>query len=225
MFHTINLSQVLTLGLSGTALLGSIGVAASPVPEDSAASKALGNLPKFFKGFHVDNTTGYPFELYTTDNAMDEMAAFAAYVAADEETGLSKRDWYDCNFARPGRHIQRFCCNTAHGIGTFVSNTGAAFAAGYINNVIEDAFNGKRDGDNPRSICLVNDNSKMCVSWAQYTYTVTTSGENKDISNLATNCGKDGGSAEFKTDGKERDLYICVSNRADGCGIPKDGPV
>ena len=185
----------------------------------------------FYKGVHVDNTTAYKFELYTYDDTMDDAAAFNAYLAAYEHNNapaetLEERDWYDCQFPRQGHGIERFCCNTAHSIGAAITDTGSTTVGGFLAQLLKNAFDGTRDGQAPRSICHVFDEvNVVCTSWATYSGRKITDKQRNDIVQYSIDCGRSGGSAEFKTvipDGGV--LYKCVSDRARGCGIPKDGP-
>jgi hypothetical protein len=181
---------------------------------------ATSNTDVFCRGLHYDNVTGQHFELYTVDQTLSEEAVFESYWSAFNERGtsLAKRDWYDCRFPRQN-YIQKFGCNTGHGLGAFLSNTGAAATGGYISSLLQEAFNGSRDNKKPRSVCLSRDGKNLCISWASYDTDHTTAAENTDITNFSVECAKSGGSAEFKTTtGGNGVLFICVSNRADGCG-------
>jgi hypothetical protein len=86
-------------------------------------------------------------------------------------------------------------------------------AEGYITTELGEAFNGKRDNQTPRFICITKDGDTLCTSWANYSTGKLPSGESGDIEGFAVKCGQSGGSA---TDGGI--VYICVSNRAKGCG-------
>lgn len=157
---------------------------------------------------------------YTLNEGLTDSSAFDAYWSAYNGTDavLAKRDWYNCRFPRQN-YVQKFGCNTAHGIGGFVSATGSAAAGGYISGLLKEAFNGKRDHQKPRSVCLARDGKNLCVSWATYDTDKATSGEESDIVRYSIECANSKGSAEFKTQTSDGGtLFICVSNRATGCG-------
>ena len=213
------------VGFAATALNRYLGVAASPVFDMSElmARDANPSMDIFYKGEHYDNGTGYNFDLYTVDDSLDEPFAFASYMAAydDEEDGdtspdLEKRDWYDCQHLSS---IQTLGCNSGHALGSFVSATGSAAFGGYLSGLLKEAFSGGRDNSRPRSVCLSRDKNNLCVSWASYTGSGLRSGEANSITQFSTECAQSDGSAEFKTTMSDGGiLFICVSNRADGCG-------
>ncbi|THY68126.1 hypothetical protein D6C87_07729 [Aureobasidium pullulans] len=169
-----------------------------------------------------ENTTttppATPFELYAHDDSIDDTAAFASYMAAysDNTTILSKRDWYNCKRLS---NLQTLGCNSGHALGGFVSATGSAAMGSYVGTLLSEAFSGGRDNKNPRSVCLTRDGKNLCVSWATYTGSGLKGGESGDITYYSTQCALQGGSSEFKTSMADGGiLYICVSDRADGCG-------
>ncbi|CAD0029232.1 unnamed protein product [Aureobasidium pullulans] len=194
-----------------------MGANAAPTLELSTRD-ALPTLDIFYKGEHYDNTTGYAFELYAHDDSIDDTAAFASYMAAysDNTTILSKRDWYNCKHLS---NLQTLGCNSGHALGGFVSATGSAAMGSYVGTLLSEAFSGGRDNKNPRSVCLTRDGKNLCVSWATYTGSGLKGGESGDITYYSTQCALQGGSSEFKTSMADGGiLYICVSDRADGCG-------
>lgn len=208
----------LAVGFASQQLLRYLGV--------NAASNTLGtrdpalssDVVLYHKGLHLDNVTGQEFQLYMLDNELDETAAFETYLSAYlDQPKMLKRDWYDCQFPRHN-YIQKFCCNTGHGLKTFVSSTGSAAMGGYLGSLMQEAFNGKRDNKKPRSVCLSRDGHNLCVSWATYDTDKTTDAEDADIVKFSVLCAQSGGSAEFQTETAGNGLlYICVSDRAKGC--------
>jgi hypothetical protein len=175
-----------------------------------------------YHGEYYDGSTGTWFDLYSPDAvAYTNEDALASYWKGHTNVTdtLGKRGFYDCTYY--GRHstLKVAACGTGHAIGAFVSATGAAAAGGYIATELQEAFNGKRDNQSPRSICITKDGDTLCTSWANYNTGKLANGESGDIANFALKCGQSGGSAEFKattTDGGI--IYVCVSDRAKGCG-------
>lgn len=171
----------------------------------------------FYKGRHFDNTTGQLFELYVTDDAMDEECALDMYRKGGDDSTLVRRDWYDCRFPRQN-YIQKFCCNTGHAFKDFLSGSGQTVTGIYLEKLLEAALNGVRDNKSPRSICLSRNGSNLCLSWATYDTDKATAAEADDIVRHSLGCAQSGGSAEFKTETRDGGLlFVCVSNRADGC--------
>ncbi|KAK6008126.1 hypothetical protein QM012_000029 [Aureobasidium pullulans] len=213
----------IAIGFAATALNRYLGVYASPVGDMSGlvSRDIYPSMDIFYKGEHLDNSTGYSFELYTVDDSLDEDTAFANYMAAyvddnDNLPALHKRSWYDCKHLS---NLQTLGCNTGHALGGFVSATGSAAFGGYLGTLLGEAFSNGRDDDKPRSVCLSRDKHNLCVSWASYTGSGLKSGESNDITYYSTQCANSGGSAEFKTSMADGGiLFICVSDRADGCG-------
>lgn len=212
------LAWFFAVGFAGNQLLSYLGANAAPTTDVARDVSSTSDVTMFHKGVHFDNVTQQDFHLFLLDDDLDEDAAFEQYLNAYvEEPGLTKRDWYDCRFPR-ANYIQKFCCNTGHALGTFVGNTGAAAMGGYLNSLLQESINGKRDNQKPRSVCLSRDGKNMCVSWASYSTDKATGAEDNDITNYSVQCAKSGGSAEFKTGtGDGGLLFICVSDRADGC--------
>lgn len=216
----------LFVGFAATTLNRYLGVVASPVSHMSEimARDVNPSMDIFYKGEHYDNGTGYSFDLYTVNDSVDENFAFADYMAAyiDDEDGdpssdLQKRDWYDCQNLRTG--FQTLGCNTAHGLGKVITLTGTSAFGGYLSGLLKEAFSNGRDNDRPRSICLTRDKNNLCVSWASYTGSGLPGKDADTITRFSTECAQSDGSAEFKTVMDNGSiLYICVSNRADGCG-------
>ncbi|KAJ5452844.1 hypothetical protein N7445_001027 [Penicillium cf. griseofulvum] len=157
------------------------------------------NVTLLAMGKHTDQLTGNYYNVFVN------------------ETSLSERSWYDCNY--PGGGIRLACCGTAHGIGNFVSSVGSGTASGYIIALLKEINDGRRLDQKPRSVCITRDSSNLCVSWATYATSKMTSAEETEISRFSKECGLKGYGAEFKTALTNGNiLYVCVSNRAKGCG-------
>ncbi|KAI6814565.1 hypothetical protein KC340_g16034 [Hortaea werneckii] len=201
------------IGFLANLLAKYVGVQAHPGPA------VVNDGPGFFfRGTHVDNTSGIPFDLYVGDECLTNESALAEfYMSEDEESNIFKRDWYDCDFGR-GRYIANFCCNTGHSLGGFVSSIGSSTFGIQLSQQLDKAFDGKRDGKSPRSICYTENKKRLCTSWATYSGDVATTGEKNDITRYSRECAESGGSTEFKTTTTDGGvLFICVSNRPDGC--------
>ncbi|QIW99380.1 hypothetical protein AMS68_004898 [Peltaster fructicola] len=214
MFSVQRLAFYFAAGLVGTAVFNAASASAMPLEGLTGVIKR--SMDIHYKGEFVDAVTNLPFDLYSEDAALEPATAFSYYLAGANDTELDKRSWYNCEHLT---NLQTLGCNTAHGIGSFVSATGASAAGSYIAVLLGEAFNGIRDNKKPRSVCISRDGANLCVSWATYDTASLKSGEPSDIANFAVSCGKSGGSSEFKTvmsDGGI--LFICVSNRATGCG-------
>lgn len=179
------------IGAAANLLLHCLGAAAAPTKNITNVARFHPESELYYQGMHFDNVSGLP-QLFRLDDNMDNDAAFQAFMAAftDEmshETNLSKRDWYDCQF--PARnYVQKFCCNTGHQIGKFLSATGAAALGGYATSLMVEAFNGEHDNKNPRSVCLTRDYNNLCVSWASYNTEVATDAEAADIAKYSVEC-------------------------------------
>ncbi|KAF2720712.1 hypothetical protein K431DRAFT_295007 [Polychaeton citri CBS 116435] len=163
------------VGFASNMLLDYVGVRAAPRPPAAdlinSSVEAL-----FYKGLHIDNCTGQDFELYVLDENMSEESAFRMYMSAF-----------------------KFCRNAGHNSGAFVSATSAVAIENDIKNLFPEAFNGQRDNQNLRLICLLYDS------------------ENTDVSNDTVTCGQPGTNLEFQTTAINcSTMYICVGNRADG---------
>jgi hypothetical protein len=208
----------LAVGFASHQLLGHLGVSAAPSALATRDPVSFSDVVLYPKGLHLDQVTGHEFQLYMLNDELDDVAAFESYLSAYlDQPKVTKRDWYDCQFPRQ-HNLLKFCCNTGHALGTFVSSTGSAAAGGYINSLLQEAFNGKRDNKSPRSVCLSRDGHNLCISWATYNTEVTTGAEDADIVKYSVQCAQSGGSAEFKTStGSNGLLFICVSDRAKGC--------
>jgi len=213
-----HIAWYLAVGFASHQLLKQLGVNAAPSALDTRDVDPSSDVVLYHKGLHLDNVTGNEFQLYMLDDDLDEAAAFESYLSAYlDEPELSKRDWYDCQFPRQ-HNLLKFCCNTGHALGTFVSSTGSAAAGGYISSLLQESFNGKRDNQSPRSVCLSRDGHNLCVSWATYNTENTSGAEDADIVKYSVQCAQSGGSSEFKTSTAGNGLlFICVSNRAKGC--------
>lgn len=212
------LAWFFVVGFAGSQLVNYMGANAAPTAEAAQDETYASNVTMFHKGIHFDNTTQQEFHLYLADDELDDAAAFQAYLDAyTDEPELTKRGWFNCQFP-PDQYIRENCCHSAHAVGAFVSATGAAAAGGYINTLLHEAFNGKRDNQKPRSVCLVRDGHNLCVSWAAYSTDKATDAEDNAITRFSVECAQKGGSSEFETtDGNGGLVYICVSNRAKGC--------
>ena len=208
----------LAVGFASHQLLNQLGVNAAPSVLPTRDLDSSSDVVLYHKGLHLDTVTGHEFQLFMLDDSLDEVAAFETYLSAYlDELKVSKRDWYDCQFPRQ-HNLLKFCCNTGHGLGTFVSSTGSAAMGGYVSSLMQEAFNGNRDNKNPRSVCLARDGHNLCVSWATYDTEKTSGAENADIVKYSVQCAQSGGSSEFKTSTAGNGvLFICVSDRAKGC--------
>ncbi|KAH0282531.1 hypothetical protein KCU62_g9671, partial [Aureobasidium sp. EXF-3399] len=177
----------LLVGFLATALNRYLGAHASPAGDVSElmARHVDPSMDIFYKGEHYHNGTGYNFDLYTVDDSLDEVVAFASQMAVyadDEDSDISanirKRDWYDCQRLS---NIQTLGCNIGHALGSFVSATGSAAFGGYLSGLLTEAFSKGRDNSRPRSVCLSRDKNNLCVSWAWYTGSRLRSGEANSI--------------------------------------------
>ena len=213
-----HIAWYLAVGFASHQLLKKLGVNAAPSALATRNPGSSSNVVLYHKGLHLDQVTGHEFQLYTLNDKLDEAAAFESYLSAYlNEPKVSKRDWYDCQFPR-NHNVLKFCCNTSHALGTFVSSTGSAAMGGYVSSLMQEAFNGKRDNQSPRSVCLARDGHNLCVSWATYDTDKTTQAENADVVKYSVQCAQSGGSSEFKTTTAGNGvLFICVSDRAKGC--------
>lgn len=213
MFSLQRLSYFFAAGLLGTVLVKGV----SAMPHEGISGEIARSVDIFPVGEFTDPTTGKAFDLYSDDGTLDALDVFSSYSQGINSTShLSERNWYDCKRLS---NLQTFGCNTGHAIGSFVSATGSAAAGSYLGTLLGEAFNGSRDNQKPRSICLSRDGHNLCVSWATYDTAKLRAGEASNIQQYSIDCGVTGGSAEFKnvmSDGGI--LFICVSNRADGCG-------
>lgn len=210
--HSTAISDHDYLYITGDAVPNASGL----IPVDEVA-RSVPVPAMFYKGQHFDNTTGQLFELYVTDDTMDEDCALDMYLRAGDEKALVKRDWYNCHFPKKN-YIQKFCCNTGHAIKDFLSGTGQTVTGIYLEGLLKEALNGVRDNQKPRSICLNRNGHNLCVSWATYDTDKTTPAEADGIVKHSLECAQTGGSAEFKTETRDGGLlFVCVSNRADGC--------
>ena len=214
MFNFKRMIYLCAVGFAADMLLTVSGVKAAPQAPPS-------DVQLFHKGLHHDNNTGLEFDLFVLDDSIAPDEAFKMLQDAHDgdDDDVAKRaktpDWYNCRYL--GGNIQKFGCNTAHALGNFVSNTGAAATGGYINSLLQTAFGG---GDNrsPRSVCLANGKDKICVSWATFSAANLKPGEASDITKYSEDCAMSGGSSKFQTvldDGGI--MFICVSDRPDGC--------
>jgi hypothetical protein len=103
------------------------------------------------------------------------------YDAYVDETNILKRDWYDCQFPDAQHYIRSFCCHTKNVMGSFVAGAGSAAAGGIIGGLATKVFNGKRDDQNPRSVCIPKNGDNVCVFWATYDTDVATAQEEEDF--------------------------------------------
>ena len=106
-----------------------------------------------------------------------------------------------------------------HGLGGFVAANSAQTTNDSIVQLLNESFAYGRGYHDPRNTCLTQNNQNICVSWASYEGGTISGDEQVDVANFAVGCAQGGGSSEFKatmSDGGT--LYVCVSNRATGCG-------
>jgi hypothetical protein len=85
----------------------------------------------------------------------------AAFIS-DNKLHILKASY--CTYYKRHSALKTAGCGTAHAIGAFISATGAAAAGGYIANELGEAFNGKRDNQTPRPICITKDDDTLCTS-------------------------------------------------------------
>jgi len=212
-FHK-NLNKML-----GTILLGILFMGLRlllPTAHAASVMPAVSNASAVDMGIFVDPMTGNSFSL-VSHIGNDKDVAWQQYLA-NPHVNVSnvRRDWKDCQKLST---LQWAACNTAHGFAGGFKTLSASTLGAYINDEINSAFTGGRDNQNPRSICHVYDNQNLCVSWANYDTHTLKNGESGDIGGFAAKCVKQGWSSEFKaTDSNNGVIYICVSDRASGCG-------
>jgi hypothetical protein len=77
--------------------------------------------------------------------------------------------------------LRSFRCHTKNVMGSFVAGAGSAAAGGIIGGLATKVFNGKRDDQNPRSVCIPKNGDNVCVFWATYDTDVATAQEEEDF--------------------------------------------
>ncbi|GAC96553.1 sequence orphan [Pseudozyma hubeiensis SY62] len=163
-----------------------------------------------------DPVIGHDFVLinHLEDESLEPFAQYLTNVG--NSSILATRDWKDCERLSTA---QWAACNTAHGISGAVQSIGTATLGAFINDEVNNAFTDGRDNWKLRSICHVYDGDNICLSWANYDTNTLKNGESGDIGGFAAARIKKGWSSELKaTDCNNGVIYICVSNRATGCG-------
>lgn len=114
----------------------------------------------------------------------------------------------------------KFCCSTENGVSGYYNAVGHDDFISDVYILSSDSFFEERGNTDPRSNCKSANGNQLCISGATYSKGAMSAELAHYIANQAAGCQNPDGSAQFYIrleDGSSSTL--CVSNRADGCGV------